>query len=249
MDAVLQDCSVEFTVNYSFIVLTLDDDPTMQALYTIAFRNLPVRLLMAESEAQARRFIENESPDLFLVDFWLGEENGLEIAEKLLETMQRDIPMVVVTAETGDLVGNRLNSSRCLGYLLKPISLATFGAEALNYLGIESGPEQVAAHKAASDGRGGLPFKFLQNALAKTRAFSLRSDSDLFQDTGLAQAAHQWVGASGIDCVPKVEEEARALEKLARTERSEDLSNIRHLLSVIEDKFEGAAASLSSEQS
>jgi len=235
-----------------FVVLTLDDDPTMQALYTIAFRKLPVHLQMAENEAQAQRFLENEVPDLLLADFWLGEENGLEVAEKLVAPTHKTIPILAVTAETSDLLRNYVESGRCLGYLLKPISLATFGEEALNYLNIQGSSLKQAANPRAGcdrqfDRKGDLASMFLQKALAKTGTLSLRSNSELLKDTALVQAAHQWVGASGISRLPIVEAEARELERLARDRRVEDLPTMRHLLSVIQAKFEGAASLLGSE--
>jgi CheY-like chemotaxis protein len=229
----------------SLRILILDDDPAMRALFSIAFRNLPLQLRMAQNETEAQRFLDDEPLDLFLVDFCLGGKNGLEVAETVLRCAEKKIPILIVSAETSGAMKEYVNSGRCLGHLSKPISLSTFGADVLSYLGISNdGTPRLASQDMVSVRSGSLGSAFLETALAKARDLSSLGDSDLLKDGLLTEAAHRWAGASGIDCLPEVETEARELERLARTRDSEQIPVIRRLLTRIMGKFESATASL-----
>jgi two-component system, chemotaxis family, chemotaxis protein CheY len=224
-------------------ILALDDDAVMRSLFVIAFRNLPVDLMVAENEPEARHFVEVSPPDLLLTDFHLDGKNGVEVAESILESTGKRIPIIVVTAEMVDEIDPYVRSGRCLGYIVKPIGLSTFGSEILRYLnmstdGIESLPAPMESNQS-----GNLGVTFLKDALAKIQAFSLRADPNLFDDGLLIRAAHQWAGASGIDCLPDVEAEARTIEKLVRADSSSQIPDIRRLLGEITGKFEHALTS------
>jgi CheY-like chemotaxis protein len=224
-------------------ILALDDDAVMRALFIIAFRSLPVHLMVAENETEARQLVEHSRPDLLLADFHLDGKNGVEVAESVLESAGIRIPIVVVTAETAPEIDSYVYSGRCSGYVIKPIVLSTFGSEILRYLNLptdETGPLPTPVKSLHS---ASLGVTFLKGGLAKIRDFSMRADQDLFEGGRLTQAAHQWAGASGIDCLPNIEVEAREMEKLARTASPGQIPNIRRLLAEISHKFEAALTS------
>jgi CheY-like chemotaxis protein len=220
-------------------ILALDDDAVMRALFVIAFRSLSVHLMVAGDEAEARKFVEHSPPDLFLADFHLDGKNGLEVVESILASTGKRIPIVVVTAEMLPEIDSYVHSGRCLGYVVKPIVLSTFGSEILRYLNMSA---DVIAPSADLDllHTASLGVTFLHDALANIGDFSMRTDEDLFGDGRLIQVAHQWAGASGIDCLPDVEVEARKIEKLARSASSSHIPDIRRLLVEITGKFEHA---------
>lgn len=229
----------------SFRILALDDDPAMQALFPLAFRNLTVQLTMAGTESEAQTFLTKEVPDLFLVDYCLGDSNGLEAAERLLRIAKAVVPIIVVTAESGSAPLLWVESGRCLGYLMKPICLSSFGEDVLSYLG----PAKNQKGKLPAATHPGSPaLVFLEAALRTARGLYGRANSDLLANGSLAQAAHKWIGISGIDGLPEIAMESRVLEKLARSGDWEQLPAIRQLLAEIICKFEGAVSDLSAQR-
>ena len=231
-------------MNRSICILILDDDATMRALYSLAFRNVSVRLLMAEDEAEAEHLLETNTPDLLLADLCIGEKHGLDIAERVLQSVAKKIAIVVVTAETGNQLQGYIDSGRCLGVLLKPICLRSFSANVLRFIEILTGEIAPSpSHHAIVVRSESLGSAFLKTALAEAHSLSLRDDSDFFNDGSLAQLAHRWIGTSGIDCVPEVEAQARVLEKVALTKDLERIPAIRLLLADLVAKFEGALSS------
>lgn len=218
----------------------------MRALFSIAFRRFPVDLVSVKDEREAREVVNHVPLDLFLVDVNLNASQGLEVAEEVLRRAKTKVPIVLVTAEPAETLAQHIESGRCVACLAKPIALNTFASQVMRYVRMsEAEAEQLPASDPIPARLDDLAPAFLASALTKSRDFSLRSDSALLEDGALAQAAHQWAGTSGIDCLPKVETEARRLERLANTKNSDQVPEIRALLAQLVTKFEHASSLLS----
>lgn len=226
-----------------FRILAVDDDPAMRALFPVAFRNQPVQLVVAGTEAEAYERLMEKTPDLFLVDFWLGDVNGVEVAERLLKRVGVVVPILVVTAETEGEPWQYIASGRCRGCLTKPINMSTFGGNVLTYL--DPSKSEVHESRPQAGQRKSLALGFLENALKTAQDLYSVDETDLLADSRLAQTAHRWIGVSGINGVPEIERESRRLEKLARAEDFEHVPAIRQLLAEIIAKFEATIAELS----
>ncbi len=211
----------------------------MRLLFSLAFRNSPVNLVLASDQSDAETLLKDAHPDLFLVDFHLQDKNGLEIAEEILVRNGRKIPIVLVTAEQPESLGEYLRLKRCVGYESKPISLATFAPNVLRYLvtgayTAEPTPLSGSTWQQVQ----GLGINFAQSALAHIQRLKLCSDSELLSSGSLLQTAHNWVGTSGIGCLPKVAIESREIEKLVSLRDHDRVPDIRLLLEALETKFQ-----------
>ncbi len=71
----------------------------------------------ASTPADAWKRIEEETPDLVLIDIVLGADDGIAIAEQLRD---RDVPFVYVTAHTDPETLARAKETEPLGYVVKP---------------------------------------------------------------------------------------------------------------------------------
>jgi CheY-like chemotaxis protein len=221
-------------------ILVLDDDATMRSLFAIAFRHFPVQLMLAADASEAKLYLQNNLPDVILADLWLGKENGLEVAEMLsVQTGQR-VPILVISAEDGAQVQDYVTSHRCLAYLRKPINLQTFGRDVFSCLaGFRDnviGQPTSTLDLAATTNQ--LAITLLANALRTAETLSSHSNTDLIGDDSLVHTAHNWIGASGIGCFPKIDTEARELERLARTKDCSHLPRMRQLLTNIKTELQ-----------
>lgn len=104
------------------ILIVEDDEPTGQVL-TLAFtlENL-YRPVVVESSARAFEVVKTTTPDLFIIDYLLSDENGLDLYEQLcamqgLET----IPVLFLTAT--DQAHIDLITQRNLVALRKPFDI------------------------------------------------------------------------------------------------------------------------------
>ena len=216
----------------------------MRMLLSLAFRQLPVNLMLAADQGEAEVLLQKGHPNLFLVDLHLDEENGLEVAERILIRHGLRIPIVLVTAEKTELLDEYVRLKRCFGYESKPISLASFGTNVLRYL-VGSSTEPEPAPLSKSDWRQihNLGLKFAESAVSQIQRFKMCSDSELINGNQLLQTAHNWSGASGIGCVPKVGIESKQIEKLVSLGDREHVLDIRLLLAALEEKFQQALLS------
>ena len=91
-------------------IIALDDDASMRALFSIAFRNLPAKFAPAANEAEAALLIQQAPVDLLLVDIHLGTENGLDVSKRLLSGITRRVPVIAVTGESLSYLDSTLQS-------------------------------------------------------------------------------------------------------------------------------------------
>lgn len=81
-------------------ILVVDDDPDMRQMMTQFLRQNGSIALPAATELEVRRHLEDGRVDLILLDVMLGDENGLEICQKLRR--EQDVPIILVSALSAD---------------------------------------------------------------------------------------------------------------------------------------------------
>jgi CheY-like chemotaxis protein len=75
---------------------------------------------VASTGADALRQVEALNPDVVLVDIFLGEENGLDLAERLSERSAGDRPAVILISTHSDRdAAELIASSAAAGFLQK----------------------------------------------------------------------------------------------------------------------------------
>jgi two-component system alkaline phosphatase synthesis response regulator PhoP len=108
-------------------VLLVDDNEQNLELLEVYMEDLPeLRVITARNGIEALQRVEEESPDLVLLDIMMPKMSGFEVCKRLKSNPEtRDIIIIMVTAlnETGDI--ERAAECGTDDYLAKPIDRKT----------------------------------------------------------------------------------------------------------------------------
>jgi DNA-binding response OmpR family regulator len=105
-------------------ILIVDDDPTLRSLVAYAFRQEGFLVLEAIDGPAALQAIDDEAPELVVLDVNLPRMNGFEIVKRM-RSEQVEIPVLLLTArsdEEDQIRGLELGAD---DYLTKPFSPRT----------------------------------------------------------------------------------------------------------------------------
>src|SRR5512138_1797557 len=107
-------------------ILLVDDEPNL--LETLAFnlRNAGYQVVTADDGAAALDVARAETPDLVILDLMLPELDGLTVCRSLRQAS--DVPILILTARTGELDKIVGLESGADDYLTKPFSLGELQA-------------------------------------------------------------------------------------------------------------------------
>jgi DNA-binding response OmpR family regulator len=100
-------------------VLVVDDERSLRLLCRVNLELDGHVVFEAATLAEARRLIDQESPDVILLDLHVGSEDGLDLLD---EVEALDLPVRVVLLSGSSEVGPELRS-RVAGVLGKPFEL------------------------------------------------------------------------------------------------------------------------------
>jgi CheY-like chemotaxis protein/phosphoribosyl 1,2-cyclic phosphodiesterase len=104
-------------------VLIADDDPAIVLLLETTLRNEGLRLLTAGDGERALTLVRQERPDLVLMDWNMPKRNGLSVCREVRadpDPELREIPIVLITAESGAESAARGFAAGATDYLTKP---------------------------------------------------------------------------------------------------------------------------------
>ena len=98
-------------------LLLVEDDTSVRRVVTLQLSLVGYDVQAAEDAGQARRMLEEKTPDLAILDIMLPGEDGFSLAETMIE---RAIPVLFLTAKTA--VCDRVRGLRmgAEDYMLKP---------------------------------------------------------------------------------------------------------------------------------
>ena len=100
-------------------ILLVEDDDDLREFFADTLRVSGLSVQQAPDGLTALHILENDAPDLIVLDLGLPDVDGLSIRDELLaHTDTRDIPVVVVTA-SAETFGHRLRDD-CV--LRKPVT-------------------------------------------------------------------------------------------------------------------------------
>jgi two-component system, NtrC family, response regulator PilR len=141
-------------------VLIVDDEADLRELLSLSMLRMGVEADLAETVAQANRFLETNAYGLVLTDMKLPDGNGLEVAAKA--SAINNTPVAVITA-----FGSAENAVAALkagafDYIEKPVDLAMLKRLVTQILTQESSAEPApkperASRPSVEAGRTGLP--------------------------------------------------------------------------------------------
>ena len=100
-------------------VLVVDDERSLRLLCRVNLELEGHRVLEAANLAEARALIEQEAPDVILLDVHLGNDDGLDLLDEL-EAL--DVPSRVVLLSGTSEIGPELRA-RVSGVIGKPFDL------------------------------------------------------------------------------------------------------------------------------
>jgi two-component system KDP operon response regulator KdpE len=107
-------------------ILLIDDDSDLVMLLRLALQTDGYRILWAKDGVEGLQFVQNEHPDLVLLDLMLPLMDGWETCHKIRE--HSDVPILMLTAISGE---RNLSRGLDLGaddYIVKPFSVVELKA-------------------------------------------------------------------------------------------------------------------------
>jgi DNA-binding response OmpR family regulator len=107
-------------------ILLVDDDMTLVETLALNLRNVGYRVATAASGGAALEQAQAEQPDLVILDLMLPELDGLSVCRNLRQSS--DVPILMLTARTGELDKIVGLESGADDYLTKPFSLGELQA-------------------------------------------------------------------------------------------------------------------------
>ena len=104
-------------------ILVVEDEPAIQELISYNLKQAGHQALKADNAEQAMNLVQNELPDLILLDWMLPGMSGVELARRLrTDKRTRTIPIIMLTArseEQDKLTGLETGAD---DYITKPFS-------------------------------------------------------------------------------------------------------------------------------
>jgi len=141
-------------------ILIVDDEKNMRWAIKRAFKNQPYQFFEAANGEEGLRVFEKEQPDLVLLDLKMPKMDGLTALEKMKELekeMEKDIPVVMITAHGTTETAVEAMKLGALDYISKPFDveeLRMILGKALEYKGLR---EKVNYLEEALDMKQGKP--------------------------------------------------------------------------------------------
>ena len=106
------------------LIVIVDDEPDIRELVSHHLKKSGFRVKEFGDVAKMYKFINNETPDLIILDLMLPDSNGLDVCKKLkMEEKTSSIPIIMLTAkdeETDKVLGLELGAD---DYVTKPFSV------------------------------------------------------------------------------------------------------------------------------
>jgi twitching motility two-component system response regulator PilG len=103
------------------VILVVDDSPTVCKIVKVTLTKMGCRVVIAEDGLEALAKIEDEKPDLILLDIIMPHMDGYQVCSLIKEKPHyKHIPVVMLSGKDGffDKVRGRLVGST--GYITKP---------------------------------------------------------------------------------------------------------------------------------
>ncbi len=101
-------------------IVYVEDSDIDRKIVKHFLRQTKLNVMMATSGAEALQCID-ESIDLVLVDFHLGDMSGADLAHKLREN-GLEVPLIILTCDTQAATADVLGNIRAAAFLAKPVS-------------------------------------------------------------------------------------------------------------------------------
>lgn len=117
-------------------VLIVEDEETSLHILTLALQRHNRQLLFARDGEEAVRLATSERPDLIVMDMMLPKLDGFEATRRIkADPALASIPVIALTARTGDFDEHKAREAGCVDYVTKPYRIEDLRARLVQYLG------------------------------------------------------------------------------------------------------------------
>lgn len=107
------------------LVLVVDDEAAQRAMLSYNIEAVGYRVITAADGEEALLRVQEEAPDIVLLDWMLPRLSGIEVCRQLkVRPETRDIPVIMVSARTEEADRVRGLETGADDYVLKPYSVA-----------------------------------------------------------------------------------------------------------------------------
>ena len=130
-------------------ILVVDDIKSMRLTIRKMLRNLSIgkNLRFADNGRTALSSLRERPVDLVIIDWNMPVMNGSEMLEQLREDKRlRDIPVIMVTAESERDIVSEVAEIEIDAYLLKPLTLAALDQKIRNVVQHANNPDEATCH-------------------------------------------------------------------------------------------------------
>jgi CheY-like chemotaxis protein len=102
-------------------VLVVDDEPDILRVVSFRFKKAGYEVLTANNGKTALDLISVNKPDLILLDLRMPVMGGDEVCAKIKsDTLFKEIPVILLTASSGDKIAKKAEELKADDYMVKP---------------------------------------------------------------------------------------------------------------------------------
>ena len=117
------------------VILLVEDNPINRKLARNVLRSQGFEVLEAPTGEEALEMLRRQRPDLILMDLQLPGMDGLEVTRRVkADPDMAGLPVVALTAHVREADEKKARDAGCVGYITKPIRLATFPGQVETFL-------------------------------------------------------------------------------------------------------------------
>lgn len=102
-------------------VLVVEDDPINFQLLNVFLRKTGIQINHAATGGEVMSHIEDEVPDIVLLDVQLPDINGVQLTD-MIKSQHPEVPIIIQTASILETQIQEMLDMGCDDYVLKPIN-------------------------------------------------------------------------------------------------------------------------------
>ena len=118
-------------------ILVTDDEQTHCQLVKDILEPIGFTVLTAANANECLKLTQDLEPDIFLLDISMPGMNGMDLAAALRKNQNTPVPIIMISANTEDIVGSETDKGCHNDYLMKPIGHDRFLDKIKNNLHIQ----------------------------------------------------------------------------------------------------------------
>ena len=118
-------------------ILIVDDNYDVIATYKVVLDRMGYGVEIARDGNECLDKIEQEKPDMVLLDVLLPGLSGSEVCRRIKETVHtKDVPVVAITASLAAATREKMSQVGADEFLLKPIDVSDLNRVIKKFLGV-----------------------------------------------------------------------------------------------------------------